>query len=87
MFPCQYECDYVCIQVLKEATMMSITFWDIAPCSLVQVKKTVYAACFLLATCLAYISTLKIEANIGGSLPNYMTLSHNTLSKMKISVL
>jgi hypothetical protein len=57
------------VEVLTAVIMKSSIFWDIIPHSLLKVNQHVretfypcFAACFMLVSCLAYSSTLEMEA-------------------------
>jgi hypothetical protein len=63
--------DYVGFEVLTPVGMKSSIFWDITPCSPLEVSRHFEGICqaelclppaFMLVSCLAYPSTLKIEA-------------------------
>jgi hypothetical protein len=44
--------------------VMSTVFWDMMPCSLIEVYRCRRGLLSLLATCLAYSLTLKMETNV-----------------------
>jgi hypothetical protein len=48
-------------EVLIPVVMKSSVFWDTTPCSPLTVKKQ-DVTCIMLVSCLAYSSTLKMEA-------------------------
>jgi cobalamin biosynthesis protein CobD/CbiB len=49
-------------EVLTVVVMKSAIFWDITMCSLYIQPTAVFANVFMLASCLAYSSTLKMKA-------------------------
>jgi hypothetical protein len=49
-------------ELLTSVVSKSSIFWDITPCSLFKVNRL--ATCFKLLSCLLYLSTLKIKANV-----------------------
>jgi hypothetical protein len=78
-------------EVLTAVVMKSFILWDVNLCTFRRIISALLAACFILASCLAYFCTLDMEATRSSKTSTYferttLRLSHKIETFLVVSV-